>query len=65
MSGFQAGVDKLVLPDDVSAASVKVYADHDWDHGADTWGQRVAWDGGDVFLRYSWGFDAARDLVLG
>ena len=33
--------------------------------GADAWGQRVAWDGGDVFLRYSWGFDAARDLVLG
>ena len=65
VSGFQAGVDKLVLPDDVSAASVKVYADHDWDHGADAWGQRVAWDGGDVFLRYSWGFDAARDLVLG
>jgi hypothetical protein len=65
VSGFQTGVDKLVLPDDVSAASVKVFADHDWEHGGDAWGQRVAWDDGDVFLRYSWNFDVARDLVLG
>jgi hypothetical protein len=65
VSGFQTGVDKLVLPYDVSAASVKVFADHDWEHGGDAWGQRVAWDDGDVFLRYSWNIDVARDLVLG
>jgi hypothetical protein len=64
VADFQCGRDKLVLPDDVSAASVKVYADHDWTHGADAWGQRVVWDGGDVFLRYSWDFNASRDLVL-